>query len=151
MPAALREIYRVLSPEGRATIVVYNRNSFHYWLDQVVLLGLIKRRLFVTGSMAAVLSEGVEYSRIGARPLVRAYTPHEVREMMTKAGFADVSTGVRHFALANTFLTGWMAGRIRAAENPQLLDRIGRVGGWYVVARGQRHSTNKGANLPQRR
>lgn len=138
MPAALHEIYRVLRPGGRGTVIVYNRNSFHYWLDQVLLVGLIKRRLFATGSMAAVLSEGVEYSRIGARPLVRVYTPHQVREMMFEAGFVDVSTHVRHFVLANTFLTGWMAGRIRAAENLRLLDRIGRVGGWYVVGRGRR-------------
>jgi ubiquinone/menaquinone biosynthesis C-methylase UbiE len=138
MPAALHEIRRVLRPGGRVTVIVYNRRSFHYWLDQVLLVGILKRRLFATGSMTAVLAEGVEYSSIEARPLVRVYAPSEVRAMLVEAGLVDVSSHVRHFALANTFITGWMEGRVRAAESPRVLDRIGRIGGWYVIARGVR-------------
>jgi ubiquinone/menaquinone biosynthesis C-methylase UbiE len=140
MLAALREIRRVLRPGGQATVIVYNRRSFHYWLDQVLLVGILKRRLFVTGSMAAVLSEGVEHSSIRARPLVRVYSPGEVKRMLIEVGFVDVSSHVRHFALSDTFVTGWMEGRVRAVENPRVLDRIGRVGGWYVVGRGGRPS-----------
>ena len=44
MLGSLREIRRVLRPGGRATIIVYNRNSLHYWLHQVAVHGVLLRR-----------------------------------------------------------------------------------------------------------
>ena len=73
MPAALREIRRVLKPGGEARIIVYNRSSLHYWVNQVLYQGIILRGLLEERSMAGVLSRGVEVSSIGARPLVRVY------------------------------------------------------------------------------
>lgn len=75
MPAALREVRRVLKPGGEARIIVYNRHSFHYWLTQVLYEGVLRGGLLKERSMEGVLSRGVEYSSIGARPLVRVYSP----------------------------------------------------------------------------
>jgi len=140
MAAALGEVHRVLAPGGQARIVVYNHSSLHYWVNQVLLEGLIGRGLLRERSMAGVLSSGVEHSGIGARPLVRVYSPRGLRRLMAGAGFAEVSTSVRHFHAADTFVTDWLASRVRALRDPRALDRLGRVAGWYVIGRGRRAS-----------
>jgi ubiquinone/menaquinone biosynthesis C-methylase UbiE len=95
MPAALRQIQRVLRPGGEARIIVYNRDSAHYWVNQVLYQGILRGGLIKERSMEGVLSRGVEFSSIGARPLVRVYSPKQARELMTAAGFVSVSTTVR--------------------------------------------------------
>ncbi len=138
MPAALREVHRVLRPGGEARIIVYNRRSLHYWINQVVYQGIIRRGLLEEKSMEGVLSRGVEYSSIGARPLVRVYSPREMRLLMEEAGFATFSSSVRHFRTTDTFVTHLLAPRIPALRDEKLLDRLARSAGWYVVARGVR-------------
>jgi ubiquinone/menaquinone biosynthesis C-methylase UbiE len=137
MEAALREIRRVLRVGGEATVIVYNRRSFHYWLHQVLYEGIFLRKLFRERSMAGVLSSGVEVSNIGARPLVRVYSPGQVRRMLRRAGFTEVSTEVRHFNVTDTVVTAALARR-GALRRRATRDRIGRIGGWYVVGRGRR-------------
>jgi ubiquinone/menaquinone biosynthesis C-methylase UbiE len=137
MDAALREIHRVLLPSGEATVIVYNRRSFHYWIQQVVHEGLMERKLLAERSMEGVLSSGVEVSSIGARPLVRVYSPGRLRRMLRDAGFAEASTEVRHFNPSDTFITASLERRGRLRRRATL-DRIGRIGGWYVIGRGRR-------------
>jgi ubiquinone/menaquinone biosynthesis C-methylase UbiE len=138
MPAALRGIRRVLKPGGEARIIVYNRHSLHYYVNQMLYLGVLRGGLLRERSMEGVLSSGVEYSSIGARPLVRVYSPKQMRGLMSEAGFADVSTTVRHYNVSDTFVTHILASRISALRDPKLLDRLGRAAGWYVIARGVR-------------
>jgi ubiquinone/menaquinone biosynthesis C-methylase UbiE len=138
MLAALREIRRVLRPGGEARIIVYNRSSLHYWLNQVLLQGIIRRQLLEERSMEGVLSRGVEVSSIDARPLVRVYSPRQMRRLMTEAGFSDVTTTVRHYQRSDTFVTDILASRIRALDSTALYERLGQIAGWYVVARGVR-------------
>lgn len=138
MPAALQEIRRVLCPGGELRIAVYNLSSFHYWLQQVMYEGLWKRRLFREGSMSAVLSGGVEHSSIGARPLVRVYAPRRVRQLLKAADFAQVETCVRHFKPEDAWPTAHLEPFVPALRNPKVLDRVGRIGGWYVIGRGRR-------------
>jgi ubiquinone/menaquinone biosynthesis C-methylase UbiE len=133
--AALCEIRRVLRPGGEARIIVYNRASLHYWLDQVLLSGIVKRRLFAEGSMEGVMSAGVEHSTVGARPLVRVYAPRRLRRLLSDAGFADVGTKVRGFNAEDTFVTGFL-GRV-PVSSALALERIGRVAGWYVIGSGR--------------
>jgi len=138
MPAALREIRRVLVPGGQARVIVYNRRSFHYWLSQVLTLGVLRGWLLEERSMAGVLSRGVERTSIGARPLVRVYDARRLRRLLAAAGFVDVHTTVRHFNVEDTPPTAWAARHIRALRSPAVLDRIGRIGGWYLIGYGTR-------------
>ncbi|HSZ15134.1 MAG TPA: class I SAM-dependent methyltransferase [Solirubrobacteraceae bacterium] len=138
MPAALREIRRVLGRGGEARVIVYNQRSFHYWLTQVLMQGLVHRQLIEERSMTGVLSRGVERSSIGARPLARVYSPRQLRAMLRDAGFVDVRTTVRHFNVDDTPLTAWAARKVQGLGAQAVLDRIGRIGGWYVIGYGSR-------------
>jgi ubiquinone/menaquinone biosynthesis C-methylase UbiE len=138
LPAALRELWRVVRPGGEVRIVVYNRRSLHYWLTQVTYVGLWKRRLFREGSMAAVLSSNVERSSTGGRPLVRVYEPPQVRRLLEAAGFEQVETTVRHFRPSDEWPWGYLGPFVRPLRDPKVLDRIGRIAGWYVIGRGRR-------------
>jgi ubiquinone/menaquinone biosynthesis C-methylase UbiE len=138
MPAALREIRRVLVPGGQARVSVYNRRSFHYWLSQVLLQGVVRRQLLQEGSMHGVLSANIERSSIGARPLVRVYSAPQLRKMLVEAGFTNVRSTVRHFHIEDTPLSMWVAARVGWLDSPGVLDRIGRIGGWYVIGYGTR-------------
>jgi ubiquinone/menaquinone biosynthesis C-methylase UbiE len=135
MSAALREIHRVLRPGGEARVIVYNRRSLHYVFNQVLFAGVLKGGLWRERSMAGVLSAGVEYSSVGARPLVRVYSPRQVQSMMRAAGFANVTTTVRHFWAEDAFPFALLEKRVARLRDPHFLDRIGRLAGWYVVAR----------------
>jgi ubiquinone/menaquinone biosynthesis C-methylase UbiE len=135
---ALRELHRVLRPGGEARIVVYNRSSLHYWCNQVIRSGILERALLEERSMAGVLSRNVEHSTIGARPLVRVYSPRQVRRALRAAGFSEVGTTVRHLHVDDAFPLAMLAQRIPRLRDPALLDRIGRYAGWYVIGRGVR-------------
>lgn len=138
MEAALREIRRVLRPGAEARIIVYNRSSLHYWCDQVVKAGVLRGGLLREGSMPEVLSSGVELSTIGARPLVRVHTPAQVRQMMREAGFVDLRTELRGFKPGDAFPYSRLARVLPALARPSVLDRVGRLAGWYIVASGIR-------------
>jgi ubiquinone/menaquinone biosynthesis C-methylase UbiE len=135
--AALREIRRVLRPGGEARIIVYNRSSLHYWLSQVLYAGLWQRKLFTEGSMEGVLRH-VEHSTSGeGRPLVRVYSPRETRHLLCDAGFTAVTTRMRQFKAQDTPVTAFLEPLLPPLREPRVLDRIGRVAGWYVVASGR--------------
>ena len=131
--AALAECLRVLRPGGTFTVVLYNRQSFHYWITQVLGLGLLGGELFRRGSMSRVLSASVEAgSRLGARPLVRVYSSGEVGRMLESVGFESVEVFKRHFRPGDVPLVH----RLRLPTN--VLAILGRVGGWYVIGSGHK-------------
>jgi SAM-dependent methyltransferase len=138
MLGALREIHRVLRPGGLATIIVYNRNSLHYWLSQVAVHGILRGGIVRERGMAGVLSTNVEHSSIGARPLVRLYGRRELAALMRQAGFDPVEIVVRHFRAEDTVPTRWASRWLPSLRDPERLDRIGRRAGWFLVARGRR-------------
>ena len=138
MPAALREVLRVLRGGGEARIIVYNRRSFHYWLFQVLWQGIRHRQLLQERSMAGVLARGVERSSIEARPLVRVYSPPQLRRLMRQAGFSEVRTSVGVFNTIDTPISDMLARHTGLLDSPRVRERIGRIGGWYVMTQGRR-------------
>jgi len=131
MPAALSEIYRVLRPSGRATIIVYNRDSAHYWIEQVLRFGVLERQLLSERKMSNVLSTNVEYSSLRVRPLVRVYSRRILRRFLLDAGFTNVAVKPSPLRSADTFLTRHLPQPMQKA-----LARLPL--GWYLIARGER-------------
>ena len=134
---ALAEIERVLRPHGEVRVILYNRRSLHYWLWQVLYEGVAKGGLRRERSMPAVLSAGVERTSIGARPLVRVYSPREVANRMKRAGFGEVTTVVRHFSWGD-IPYGQLIERFTPFTSSSLQERIGQICGWYVTGMGRK-------------
>lgn len=86
----VRDMLRVLKPGGKVIIMVYAENSWHYWREQVVRLG-IEQGLLARHSMHWVMSGSVEKSTKGQRPLVKVYTRKRLRAMFEAAGFKNIS------------------------------------------------------------
>jgi ubiquinone/menaquinone biosynthesis C-methylase UbiE len=138
MGAALREMHRVTKPGGAAVIVVYNRSSLHYWLDQVILNGLLRRRLITRGDMLGVLATSVEQSGAGEAVFVRACTPRRLKRLVEEAGFTDVTVVRRHFRPEDTFVTAALVRHGFAFLGDACVRRsLGALVGWYLVAHGR--------------
>jgi len=112
----LREIQRVLHPGGTAVIMVYHRSPWLWWLVTFGLLGLMRGRLFRTGSLNRILQESTD----GA--LARYYTPGEWRALAGE--FFDVQK-VMIYGQAGD-LVALPAGRIKEAILAALPHRVVR-------------------------
>jgi ubiquinone/menaquinone biosynthesis C-methylase UbiE len=125
MEAALREIRRVLRPDGEARLIVYHRDSVHYWLTHRLYEGRISKR---------VPLRDVERSSIDAHPLVRVYSRREYRRVLTRAGFRHVQLAVRHYRPGDDYLLWGLQRRVRALGAEPVNALIGRAAGWYLCA-----------------
>ena len=76
--AVVDEIFRVLRPGGRVIAMVYARRSLHYWGVQVGWYGVREGRL-EDQSIGDIMSDGVERSVHGSRPLVKVYSRRKLR------------------------------------------------------------------------
>jgi ubiquinone/menaquinone biosynthesis C-methylase UbiE len=85
--AVINEVWRVLRPGGRAIIMVYAENSWHYWYQLVFRLG-VGNGLLRNWSMGEIMSRYVELSDNGGRPLVKVYTKRRLKNMFS--GFEDL-------------------------------------------------------------
>ena len=130
MPAALREIRRVLRPGGQAVVIVYNHGSVHYWTEQFFHQGIIKRQLLRDRSMANLLSANVEFSTIGARPLVNVYGRRQLQRMLKGAGFRDVRVKGSPFMPDEGYVIRRLPQRVL-----EMMSRL-RLG-WYLIGKAR--------------
>lgn len=91
---AISEIFRVLKPGGQAIVGLYHKNSWHYWVNLICIQGLLHKKLFRM-SVNELLSSSVEFSRSGARPLVRVYSKTDCKLMFKD--FASISIKKYHW------------------------------------------------------
>jgi SAM-dependent methyltransferase len=119
MQQALAEIRRVLRPGGQATIIVYNRSSIHFWLQQILWGGIRYGGLFRKGYRR--LLADIEVGP--GQPLVRVYSPRQLRKMLSRARFRGVSTWVCPLLPTDSPFTKW----VKRTDLPF---------GFYVAGRG---------------
>ncbi len=121
---AVDEIYRVLKDGTEALVILYHRHSlFHWWSIRFVerILG----RGFLRESLSQRLSR-IEYSRIGARPLVKLYARRDARRLFRRFGAVEVQ--VKHLRRQDIAHLGpYIPSRF--------LQRLERRFGWYLVIR----------------
>ena len=161
--ACIDEIRRVLRPGGSAFVALYHQTSWHFLVD-ILLEHTV--RLGRYGGRRVGLEERlsmVEYSGVGAMPLVKVYTKRAARELFSE--YRRVRTSAAHFNLDDIArsLYGYLRPAlgqslgsprptpgesttrsvakegIRNALNRGPLGRLGRrlsqYLGWYVIVR----------------
>lgn len=118
----VRHMRRILKPGGKAIIMVYAEDSWHYWREQVIRLGIENGNL-AGRSMGWIMSGSVEKSTKGQRPLVKVYTRARLRKLFEDAGFERISIVQRQMV---------------KGELPRILDWVpvsiaGRIAGWNLI------------------
>lgn len=81
--SVINEIYRVLRPGGKAIIMVYAENSWHYWRQIILHLGIGEGMLH-TQSPGEIMSQTVEISSKDQKPLVKVYTAARLHQMFSQ-------------------------------------------------------------------
>jgi O-antigen/teichoic acid export membrane protein/SAM-dependent methyltransferase len=120
---AIQEIRRVLRPGGQAIVMLYNRTSLYYWGSIFLKHGLVRGEIFGS-SLSEIMSRRVEYSEVGATPLVKAYTHAEARKLFSV--FDECRIQVRQLTRESLGLPGRLL--------PQRVFRwLERTLGWNLV------------------
>jgi len=127
---AVKEMHRVLKPGGRALIILYHRNSLHYYLHIRVVSAskrfirhLISGRKLGEFSMRKVLAETTDGE---SNPLTKLYSRMGGKQMMQT--FRTVKTEVYHLNKGD-FPLGFLVPK-------PVLQFLSRYVGWYLVLRG---------------
>lgn len=121
---AVREIHRVLRHGGRARVMLYHRHSFAYWVQVILLHGILRGDFLRGSSSADIMSKHVEVNEGGGRPLVKVYSRREARKLFSM--FREVNVQVEQLTRPELFLFG----RIIPES---LFSRLRKTVGWNVI------------------
>ena len=98
---AVREIHRALRPGGLARVMLYHRHSYSYWILGVLRHGILGGEFLRGNSSADIMSKYAEYNAGGGRPLVKAYSCREARELFSM--FSEVTVQVEQLMRAELY------------------------------------------------
>jgi ubiquinone/menaquinone biosynthesis C-methylase UbiE len=93
---AIAEVYRVLKPGGRAVIMLYCKDSWHYWINLVLCTGLL-RGAFLKGRnwVGKVTEWGGRNRQTVVNPITRCYSRSGIMTLF--AAFTGVSLRKHEF------------------------------------------------------
>lgn len=123
---ALGEARRVLKPGGELWIVVYHRDSAFYWLNLWLYQHLLRG-----GSRTQPFKERlarIEYTTSDALPIVNVFSRGKARDLVRSSGFDIQRTWIRKLEADDL-----PAARLWQWVPREVLDRLGRWLGWYVI------------------
>ena len=121
---AVREIHRVLKPGGLARVMLYHRGSWAYWTQVVLRYGILRAEFLRGNSAADIMSKHVEFNAGGGRPLVKAYSRSEARELFSM--FREVRIDAEQLTRGEFYFLGGLI-----PEN--VFRRLRRSIGWNVI------------------
>ena len=97
---ALDEVYRVLKPGGRAVIMLYCKNSWHYWFNMFLCVGLLKGKAFGDADWLGKATEwGGKNQQTVANPITRCYTKMGIRKLFRRFQDLTLRKGEFYFYL----------------------------------------------------
>jgi len=86
---AIDEAYRVLKPGGRAVIMLYCKSSWHYWINMLLCVGILKGKAFGDANWLGKATEwGGSNEQEVANPITRCYTRAGIMRLFRR--FRDV-------------------------------------------------------------
>ncbi len=79
---AIAEVYRVLKPGGQTVIMLYCKNSWHYWFNIVFCVGVLKGQMFSGQNWVGRATEwGGKNTQSVQNPIARCYTASGVAHL----------------------------------------------------------------------
>jgi ubiquinone/menaquinone biosynthesis C-methylase UbiE len=121
---AISEIHRVLRPGGIARVMLYHRDSFHYWGAIIVNRGILRGQLLRGRTPEEILSRYAEYSEHDARPLVKVYSRKRARQLF--ASFSEIKIEVNQMIRREL-------GLLSPLLPESLFRRLRRAAGWNLI------------------
>ena len=80
--AAIKEVYRVLKPGGRAVIMLYCKSSWHYWINMWFCVGVLKGGLLNGKNWLGQATEwGGKDKQTLENPITRCYTNNSINRL----------------------------------------------------------------------
>jgi SAM-dependent methyltransferase len=125
---ALDEIHRVLRPGGRLVLGLYHRHSMFYWLNTMLVAGVLHGRLWRDGRRR-LMADIERHDHSDAMPLVNVYSRRETSRLLHR--FSAVETTTHHLE-ASQF--SYLAPLVRKIPRARL-EHLGARWGWYVIAK----------------
>ncbi len=101
---AVREVHRVLRPGGQARVMLYHRGSAAYWGDIILRHGVLNGELLRGYSPEEIMSRHVEFNESGGRPLVKAYSRGEARQLFSM--FSEAKVQVEQLTRPELYFVG---------------------------------------------
>ena len=87
---AIAEVYRVLKPGGQAVIMLYCKDSWHYWINMFLGVGILTGKVFSgPGWLGRVTEWGGKDAQAIENPITRCYTAGGIRRLF--APFENLS------------------------------------------------------------
>jgi hypothetical protein len=109
--------------------MLYHRQSFGFWTQIILLHGILRGELLRGNSPADIMSKHVEVNQGGGRPLVKAYSRREARELFSM--FRDVKIHVEQLTRAEFYFLSRLI--------PESVFRTLRTAvGWNVIILAQK-------------
>ncbi|MBF0128924.1 MAG: class I SAM-dependent methyltransferase [Alphaproteobacteria bacterium] len=83
--AAVDEVRRVLKPGGRAVIMLYCKDSWHYWINMLLCVGVLQGRAFRDGHWLGKATEWGGRNRQTVRnPITRCYSRSGILDLFRR-------------------------------------------------------------------
>jgi SAM-dependent methyltransferase len=121
---AVREVHRVLRPNGLARVMLYHRNSLYYWTEIILHRGVLRGHFLRGHSPEEIMSRYVEYSSAEARPLVKVYSRRQARSLFEP--FREIKTEVDQMIPEELRF-------LRPLVSEKMFTRLRRSAGWNVI------------------
>ncbi len=97
---AIAEVYRVLKPGGRAVIMLYCKDSWHYWINMFLCVGVLTGRAFTGPNWLGRATEwGGKNAQTVKNPITRCYSAGGIRRLFATFENLKLRKGEFYFYL----------------------------------------------------
>ena len=82
---AIEDIHRVLKPGGQAVIMLYCKDSWHYWINLLLCVGILTGKIFTGPNWLGRATEwGGKNAQTIENPITRCYSARGVRKLFAE-------------------------------------------------------------------
>lgn len=108
---AVREVFRVLKPGGKAVIMLYAKHSFYYWFTIFFLKGLVMGNYFRSRNWLGLVTEWMPRKRQTVfNPETKVYSKREVLQLFSD--FNDIKIRKNSFSIQQVPILGKVLSRL---------------------------------------